>query len=336
MKQAWVTIIPWDSTLALAALEAGADAVVLERGDAERMRALGVMRVVAPDGDLKLGEEVVRLEITSKADEERAAAVPQGRMVILALRDWRVIPLENLIAQRRGLMVEVASADDARLVLQTLEKGADGVVTTTRSAAEVRRIVALVHELMPTLALEKATVTEVKPLGMGDRVCVDTTTQMELGEGMLVGNTTTGFFLVHAESVENPYVASRPFRVNAGAVHAYLLAPGERTRYLSELRAGDEVLIVNHAGQTRVGHVGRCKVERRPLLMVRAALAPVAEGQRTEVGIVLQNAETIRLTRLDGQPVSIAVIKPGDEVLGYRLGGGRHFGLKVDETIREY
>ena len=76
---------------------------------------------------------------------------------------------------------------------------------------------------------------------MGDRVCVDTCTQMEPGQGMLVGNTTEGFLLVHSESIENPYVAARPFRVNAGAVHAYALCPGGRTRYLSELKAGDEV-----------------------------------------------------------------------------------------------
>ena len=49
---------------------------------------------------------------------------------------------------------------------------------------------------------------------------------MGLCEGILVGNTASGFFLVHSESIDNPYVASRPFRGNAGAVHAYTLAPG--------------------------------------------------------------------------------------------------------------
>ena len=56
---------------------------------------------------------------------------------------------------------------------------------------------------------------------MGDRACLDTCTQMSPGEGMLVGNTASGFFLIHSESIENPYVAARPFRVNAGAVDAY-------------------------------------------------------------------------------------------------------------------
>ena len=70
---------------------------------------------------------------------------------------------------------------------------------------------------------------------MGDRVCVDTCTNMGPGEGMLVGNSSGGLFLVHAESLENPYVAPRPFRVNAGPVHAYIRVPGGKTKYLGEL-----------------------------------------------------------------------------------------------------
>jgi 3-dehydroquinate synthase II len=73
---------------------------------------------------------------------------------------------------------------------------------------------------------------------MGDRVCVDTCNLMISGEGMLVGSQSCGLFLVNSEADEvHPYVASRPFRVNAGAVHAYVLV-GEKTKYLCELEAG--------------------------------------------------------------------------------------------------
>jgi 3-dehydroquinate synthase II len=95
---------------------------------------------------------------------------------------------------------------------------------------------------------------------------VDTCSQMEHGQGMLVGNSSAGLFLVHAESVENPYVAPRPFRVNAGPVHAYIRVPGGKTRYLSELVAGDSVLCVDHQGRAQEAVVGRMKIERRPLL----------------------------------------------------------------------
>ena len=329
MKKVWVRIIPWQKSLAVAALESGADAVLLGSGDAPRMHELGRMPVAAPDGDLQPDRDYVEMEITSKADEEKAAQAPADRALLLRMADWTIIPLENLIAQRGNLMAEVADAAAAQTAAGILEKGVDGVVLNTRDAGEVRKAVRLVHELGEAVALQPAAVTEVRTLGMGDRVCVDTCTNMEPGQGMLVGNTTEGFFLVHSESIENPYVAARPFRVNAGAVHAYALGPNGRTCYLSELKAGDQVLLVDHQGRTQLAHVGRAKVERRPLLLVRA------EVSGTEIALVLQNAETIRLTGADGQALSVATLKPGDKVLAHLLGGARHFGMKVTETLKE-
>ncbi len=329
MKKIWVRIVPWDKSLAIAALESGADAVSLAAGDAPRMRELGRMAVVAPDGDLRPGRDFVEMEVRSKADEVAAARLPEGKPLLLRMADWTIIPLENLIAQRAGILVEVSDAESARTAIGILEKGVDGVLLNTRCADEVRKAVRLIREAGESVALETAVVREVAILGMGDRVCVDTCTQMTPGQGMLVGNTTEGFLLVHSESIENPYVAARPFRVNAGALHAYTLAPGGRTRYLSDLKAGDDVLIVDPQGRTQVGYVGRSKVERRPLLLVKA------EASGREIALVLQNAETIRLTAPDGAPVSVAALKAGDQVLAHRMGGARHFGMKVSETLKE-
>jgi len=158
---------------------------------------------------------------------------------------------------------------------------------------------------------------------------VDTCANLGLGEGMLVGNSSGALFLVHAESLENPYVAPRPFRVNAGPVHAYIRVSADKTRYLGELKAGDEVLVVNFEGRTRPAVVGRLKVERRPLMLVAAEV----DGQ--EITIILQNAETIRLTRPGGEAVSIVSLQSGDEVLVALEEAGRHFGHKVQETILE-
>ena len=329
MKRIWVRIQPWDKSLAIAALESGADAIVVAEGDPARVKELGALPTVAEDGDLKPGKDVIWMEIRGKADEEAAAATHLDKTVVLRTTDWTVIPLENLIARRGGLMVEVSGADQARLATQVLEKGVDGVVLDSRSAEEIRKTVELVHALSPKLDLVAARVTVVRPLGMGDRACVDTCTRMSPGEGMLVGNTGQAFFLVHSESLENPYVAARPFRVNAGAVHAYLLLPEGKTKYLAELSAGDEVLVVRFDGQTSLAYVGRNKIERRPLLLVEAE----ANGQRASV--IVQNAETIRLTDPRGEAVSVAALKPRDEVLVHLAGGGRHFGAAVDETIVE-
>lgn len=329
MKRVWVRVAPWDKSLAIAALESGADAIVVAEGDSARAKQLGAVTTVAPDGDVKPGRDVFWIDIASKADEERAATEHLDKTVVLRTRDWTVIPLENLVARRGNLMVEVSGADQARLVTQVLERGVDGVVLDTRSADEVRETVALVHAMSPRLELTAATVTGVRQLGMGDRACVDTCTRMSEGEGMLVGNSGAAFFLVHSESLETPYVAPRPFRVNAGAVHAYVLLPEGKTKYLSELKAGDEVLLVRADGATSVGYVGRNKIERRPLLLVEAE----AEGR--SVSLILQNAETIRLTDPRGKAVSVATIRPGDQVLAYFEAGGRHFGRRVEETIEE-
>jgi len=329
MKRIWVRVEPWDKQLAIAALESGADAVVVATGDTPRMKELGALPTVAPDGDIKPGADVIFMDIRGKADEEAAATTHLDKTLVLRTSDWTIIPLENLISRRANLMVEVADAEQARLMIGIMEKGVDGVVLDTRDPEQVRNTVALVHSVLPKLDLVAAAVTAVRPLGMGDRACVDTVTNMEPGEGMLVGNSGSAFLLVHSETVENPYVATRPFRVNAGAVHAYVLLPDDKTKYLGELKSGDELLIVRHDGRTQVSYVGRNKVERRPTLLVEAE----AEGQ--PISLVLQNAETIRLTAPDGQPISVASLKPGDQVLAYLQQGGRHFGMAVEETISE-
>ncbi|UCH33886.1 MAG: 3-dehydroquinate synthase II [Armatimonadota bacterium] len=329
MKHIWVKIDPWDEALAGAALESGADAVVLAAGDTPKMKALGALPTVAPDGDIVPGTDVFWMEIRDKADEEAAAATHLDKTVVLKTSDWTVIPLENLIARRGNLMAEIGSAPEARLVIAVLEKGVDGVVLESRSAEAIRETVELVHSISPTVELVAATVTSVRPLGMGDRSCVDTCTQMGRGEGMLVGNSGRGFLLVHSESLETPYVAARPFRVNAGAIHAYVYLPDGATRYLSELKAGDEVLLVRATGETSVAYVGRNKIERRPLLLVEA------EAAGETISLVLQNAETIRLTTPEGEAVSVAELQVGDQVLAHLEKGGRHFGTAVDETIVE-
>jgi 3-dehydroquinate synthase II len=165
---------------------------------------------------------------------------------------------------------------------------------------------------------------------MGDRACVDTCTWIEGSRGMLVGNGSAGMFLVCAENVPNPYVLPRPFRVNAGAVHSYCRVPGGRTAYLSELVSGSGVLLVDDLGAGEAAWVGRVKVERRPLVLLRA-VGPSGNDH----SIVLQNAETIRLVGPGGVTPSIARIAAGDEVLLMEERAGRHFGAAVEETIRE-
>jgi len=327
MKQFWVDIRPWRKDLATTAIESGADALVTD--DAERVRELGRVMTVADNGDLVPGKDVFEVEIVDKATEEEALRLSRMGPVIVRTRDWTVIPLENLVAQSDRIIAAVTSADEATVALTALERGAAGILLSTDNPAEIRRVAKAIADAGAEVPLVPFEVTRVAPVGMGDRVCVDTCSLLTDGEGMLVGNTSSAFLMVHPETLENPYVAPRPFRVNAGAVHAYILLPEGKTAYLADLATGDRVLVAEHTGATHEAVVGRVKIERRPLLLVEA------KAGDAKASLVLQNAETIRLVREDGTPISVAGLAVGDRVLGNVAEGGRHFGIAVAETILE-
>ena len=330
MKRLWINVVPYSKDIAIAALESGAEAVVLPDGDSDKVRQFGKIKTVEADGDIKPGTNVEFIEIAGKEDEDKAAAVLAERIVVLRMLDWTIIPIENLLARRgKNVMVQVENSEQAKLMVEILEKGVDGVVLKTGDVNEIKKTAEIIQSVSEKIVLVTATITTAKQLGMGDRACLDTCTQMTLGEGMLVGNTASGFFLVHSESIDNPYVASRPFRVNAGAVHAYTLSPGGKTKYLADLKAGDEVMVVDYQGKSQTAYLGRNKIEKRPMMLIEAE----AEGQ--PIGLVLQNAETIRLVSPDGKAISVTNLKPGDKVLGHIEKAGRHFGMKVDETLIE-
>jgi len=330
MKKLWVNAVPYNKQIAIAALESGAEAVVLPDGDSEKVRQFGRIKTVEKNGDIKPGKHVEFIDIAGKSDEDKAAAVPKSKIVVLRMLDWTIIPIENLLARRgKNIMVQVENSEQAKLMVEILEKGVDGVVLKTADVNEIKKTAEIIHGISEKVSLVTATITSTKQLGMGDRACLDTCTQMTLGEGMLIGNTAAGFFLVHSESIDNPYVASRPFRVNAGAVHAYTLTTGGKTKYLADLKAGDEVLLVNFQGKSQTAYLGRNKIEKRPMMLIEAE----AEGE--PISLVLQNAETIRLVTPDGQAVSATTLKPGDKVLGHIETAGRHFGMQVDETLIE-
>ena len=330
MKKLWVNVIPYKKDLAIAALESGAEAVVLPDGKSATVREFGKIKTVEKNGDIKSGADVEFIEIAGKADEDKAAAVPENKIVVLRMLDWTIIPIENLLARRgRNIMVQVKNSKQAKLMVEILERGVDGVVLNTTDINEIKKTAEIIQGISEKVALVTATITGTKQLGMGDRACLDTCTQMGLGEGMLIGNTASGFFLVHSESIDNPYVASRPFRVNAGAVHAYTLAPGGKTRYLADLKAGDEVLLVDFQGKSQTAYLGRNKIEKRPMMLIEA------EAKGEPISLIMQNAETIRLVSPEGKAISITNLKPGDKVLGHIEKAGRHFGMKVDETLIE-
>ena len=312
-------------------LESGMTMFILRKGD-EDLQQLGKIEAIYTENGKIIDDAYELIDIDDPESQGKAMSLAgKKKAVMVTTSDWTIIPLENMIAKFGGTGTEVytvtSDPEDTKLFLTTMEKGVDGIVIDVKDPLMVRKFG---DKLSATgkEQLTEVTVTSIKAVEMGDRVCIDTCSMMVPGEGMLIGSYSNCLFLIQSESEENGYVASRPFRVNAGAVHSYMEVPGGGTRYLSEISAGDPVLLCDREGNTRVASVGRCKIEKRPLLMVTAT-----DGKR-EYTVMLQNAETIKMVGPEGAK-SVTKVIEGDKLLAKLDTGGRHFGMAIEETISE-
>ena len=326
MAKFYYQSVPFDKSAITLALESGVDGIIVQREYVESVSHLARSSVLAV-------EDLHFINLAAKEDELAALeSLKAGQNVVLKL-GWEIIPVENLLAQNDRLMVEASNVDEALLAQGILERGVYGIVLLPETKGELKTIISRAKVSQKEESLQEATITKVLPVGLGHRVCVDTISILKTGQGMLCGNSSSFTFLVHAETEHNEYVAARPFRINAGAVHAYARLPHDKTCYLEELAAGREVLIVDHSGQTYVATVGRVKIEVRPMLLIEGTCES-EHGLKTGA-VFLQNAETIRLTSPEGLPISVVNLKPGDHVLCRIDEPGRHFGMRIREDIRE-
>ncbi len=276
-----------------------------------------------------------KFEVLSNADiEDILSAAKKGLdFVIVEVKDWKIIPLENIIAKLHKINTKIFAVantpKEVRKMFSILDVGVDGVIFSASSINKVRE--AMAHLGGKSFEMQPAKIIDIKPVGDGERVCVDTASILRSGEGMLIGNRSNFLFLVHNESVGSSFTSPRPFRVNAGAVHCYTLSPDGTTSYLSEVETGTEVLIFNSKGEARRATVGRSKIERRPMLMIKAKAGDEIGG------IIAQDAETIRFIRPSGKLVSVTHLKKGDTVMVHaKPAAGRHFGMEVsNEYILE-
>ena len=294
-----------------------------------------------------------KFTLSNKEDEEKIVRIAKRygdlSFIIVKATDWTVIPFENIIANLSTedilLYADVETVEEATLLLKTLETGVDGVVFRPSNANELIDLKTITGGRM-SIELSTAEIIEIKDIPKADRVCVDTSSMLYSGEGMLVGTTARGFTLVHAEVFESEFVNSRPFRVNAGDVSSYIIVPSFdengslklRTNYLSELQGGDDVIISDIKGNLRIVSIGRVKIETRPMILFRlvAEIKDDANNiNKVPINSILQNAETVRVVKADNTAVSVTDLKIGDKIL-VRIGpGATHFGTTIKETIIE-
>lgn len=267
--------------------------------------------------------------------------------LVVDCADWRMIPLENLVAAADGTATKIAASisnsdqlqgaafalqrgvdalllpDDAEMWAVAQELAAQRLADTTGASEASAMVIDQQIELYPLEVLG------IEPGGMGDRVCIDLVQMLEVGEGLLVGSSASLLVLVHGETLKSQFVPPRPFRVNAGPVHSYVMMADGSTKYLSELVAGDEVLVVSPTS-SRVVSVGRLKIEPRPLLLVRYGDDIGRSGQ-----VFLQQAETVRFVSNLENPTSVTHIEAGMKILGAAAGAGRHIGNIISSDVEE-
>lgn len=285
---------------------------------------------------LKLSDrEGILVDVKNKESlDDACAAVRAGLLTVIRFRDPTKIPLEIVLAagSRRGakVMTFVDDLDEAGVVMSVLEHGPDGVIMSPRSVADVEGLAGLCTAVKPKLELKEFIVSEISNAGTGDRVCVDTCSNFHEDEGILVGSFGGGFLLACSETHPLPYMPTRPFRVNAGAVSSYVLSSVDRTNYLSELCQGHTVTGVRVTGETRPLVVGRAKIETRPLLMIKTA---TKDGETAS--LLLQNDWHVRMLGPGGIVHNITELKSGSVILGYTAARSRHVGMAVDEYCLE-
>ena len=268
--------------------------------------------------------------------------------IVVTTGDWQMIPLENIVAAAQGTGTNVIARIDTLQAIRgaafALETGVDGLLLPADHAeiwADAQMIAAerLANQSEgDEIAMDddpemvSVEVVAIEDGGSGDRVCVDLTSILEIGEGLLVGSSANALALIHGETLESEFVPTRPFRVNAGAVHAYVLMGDGTTKYLSELVAGDSVSVCNSTGVVRNAIIGRMKIESRPFLIVRFRHPETETVGQT----FLQQAETVRLISPSGEMPSVTSISVGDLLLAHIGASARHIGQTVLSVAEEH
>ena len=172
-----------------------------------------------------------------RGQDEARSLVGMVPWILVRCSDWTMIPLENIVAAASGSGTRVAAAISDEVDLPgaafALEHGVDAVLlppetdsgTLWAAARELASTSIEEDETEPISSeLSTATVLSIESGGIGERLCIDLIERLAPGEGMAIGSASGTLCLVHGETLPSEFVPTRPFRINAGAVHAYALS----------------------------------------------------------------------------------------------------------------
>lgn len=305
----------------------------LMRGD----EAIGAALVIKDGGDQHSGMETLGLV----------------EWLLVEFTTWSMIPLENLIAHAEHTPTKIAAIIDEPLQAQgagfALERGVDALVISNTPAlveaalsVKAQRTAHDENDSVPevpnderTVSLVSSVVETIEPVGIAERYCLDFISLLRPYEGVLVGSSANALVLVHSETIPSSFVPTRPFRVNAGSPHSYILMANGRTKYISELLTGDQVAAVTADGAVRAVVLGRSKIEHRPMLKITLKHTEHNDGNPYRSHVFMQQAETVRLVCPAPKPCSVTSLSEGQSVLTAIGGGARHIGVPVSTLMEE-
>jgi len=265
-------------------------------------------------------------EVKDHEDVEKLMNESPNLFYVVKFYNVKALAAEDILANiKNGKIIPYAeNVDEIELYFNILEKGFENVVIDYEKIKNIQQ-----KRVVSNTPLEYAAVKDIIWIGKGERVCIDFVASLYEGEGCLIGSFSRQMYLVGPEIMPTNFSPARPFRVNAGAIHSYCLLSNGKTKYLSDLRAGDCVAVCDSKGNIRSETVGRIKREFRPLVLIRT------EGKESDGSIVLQNAESVYLYNKRNEKVHINELKIGDEILTAYFHSARHTGIAIDEAILE-
>src|SRR5260370_8296077 len=119
----------------------------------------------------KKSKTPVALEVTisDQKDLDRISQVLDKRPDYLLINcpNWKIIPLENLIAETRGrskLLARTTSFDESRIALSTLELGADGIILVSPAISKILKTLDLMLGYPEKISLPIAQFTSLIPI----------------------------------------------------------------------------------------------------------------------------------------------------------------------------
>ena len=287
------------------------------------------------------------VNITSLEGQDYAKGlVGLAQWIVLEFDNWKMIPIENLIAICEGTGTKIAAkitkSIDVPGAAFALDKGIDAILINPKEelidAAKIAKFqrqeqyqeYSADDEYDDQIIMDSSVISSISNIKNSARYCIDLTTVLQVGEGVLVGSSASSLALIHGETIPSEFVPTRPFRINAGSPHSYILMNDGKTKYISELKSGDEICIVKENGECRAGIIGRLKIEKRPFLQVCWE-----NNNDKPSNIFLQQAETVKLVCPNNQTVAVTEIRPGDKILTYNNEGKRHIGMKISSDVEE-